>query len=101
MLCPISRMIIIGSSLGPMTLHILVHSPDNYARNRFPLVELALKPIRKWLVTPMTSISLLYSRDILPGRLLLEIVMQILLIYLYVYVYIYFCMRGVHVCACL
>jgi hypothetical protein len=96
-LCPISRMIIIGSSLGPMTLHILVHSPDNYARNRFPLVELALKPIRKWLVTPMTSISLLYSRDILPGRLLLEIVMQILLIYLYVgEVCVYMC-ECIHV----
>ena len=77
MLCPISRMIVVGSSLGPMTLHILVHSPGNYARNRFPLVELALKPIRKlllpdiWATIAPMGISCLTSRRCNPQGSLL------------------------------
>lgn len=76
-LCPISRVTVVGDP-------ILVHGPDNYARYRSPLIELALKPIKKMLVTPWHPHHYCTIRHILPEKLLLELAMQFLLNYLYV-----------------
>lgn len=55
-LCPLSRVTVIGSPLGP---ECLATGSINNSGCEFYLLEWALNPIRKWLVTSMTFMPLI------------------------------------------
>lgn len=54
---PFSRMIVVGSSLEPMTCLATRYRPTN---SGFHLVEWAFNAIKKWLVIPITSVPQLH-----------------------------------------
>lgn len=59
--CPLSSVIVIHSSLKPMTCQPLSSKSANGARYVFDPVERDLDIVMKWLLTPMIFVVLLHQ----------------------------------------